>query len=268
MGARILLIEDNPVNLYLMVYLLQAHDYELLTADDGVKGLHLARKENPDLILCDVQMPEMDGYEFARHLKEDEKLHNKPLIAVTAHAMVGDQQKILGAGFDGYLTKPIDPETFVAQVVSFLDADLVSQRAPQSSMADTARDEYTILVVDNEPVNLMLASSLLQRSGYRVLSAHGMSMGLALARESRPDLILSDVCMEEGNGFDFISAVKADPNLAATPFIFITSTMTTEQGRTQGLALGADKFLFRPMEVEDLLREIMECLAPGNTNHH
>jgi len=118
--ARILAIEDNPTNLELMAYLLRAFGYEVLEATDGEVGLAVARRERPDLIICDVQMPGVDGYEVARQLKSDPTLRMIPLLAITALAMVGDRDKVLAAGFDGYIAKPLTPQTFVQQVAAFL----------------------------------------------------------------------------------------------------------------------------------------------------
>ncbi|MDQ2696850.1 MAG: response regulator, partial [Pseudomonadota bacterium] len=122
MSARILIIEDNATNLDLMAYLLTAFGHRVLTARDGEEGLAAARREAPQLIVCDVHMPRMDGYAVARRLKSHPALHAIPLVAVTALAMVGDRDRILAAGFDGYITKPIDPETFVRDVTAFLAA--------------------------------------------------------------------------------------------------------------------------------------------------
>ena len=120
MGARILIIEDNPANLELMTYLLSTFGHTVLAAEDGSRGLEVARREHPDLIISDVQLPALDGYEVARWLKSDPDLRRTPLVAVTALAMVGDRDRVLAAGFDGYLAKPIDPETFVRQMEVFL----------------------------------------------------------------------------------------------------------------------------------------------------
>src|SRR5882762_7078629 len=120
MSARILIIEDNPTNLDLMTYLLNAFGYTTLTAQDGEEGLETARQEVPDLIICDIQLPTMDGREVARRLKRDPQLHRIPLLAVTALAMVGDRARLLAAGFDGYIAKPLSPETFVQEVEKFL----------------------------------------------------------------------------------------------------------------------------------------------------
>lgn len=271
MSARVLIIEDNPANLELMTYLLRAFGHTVLTAEDGYRGLEAAVFEHPDLIICDVQLPDIDGFEVARRLKNDPRLRPIPLVAVTALAMVGDRDRVLAAGFDGYFAKPINPETFVSQIDVFLPA---GQRAttPVSPVGVTApaREKtpraYTILVVDNLPVNLDLAGSILAPSGYQVLTAGNMADGLSLARRYGCDLILSDVCMSEGSGYDFLLAVRADPRLWAIPFVLITSTMMAERDRAKGLAMGAARYLCRPMEPEVLLAEISACLHEKRTN--
>ena len=120
MSACILIVEDNPANLELMSYLLSRHGHTVLAAGDGRQGLEMVRRESPDLIVCDVQLPAMDGFEIARWLKSQPLLREIPLVAVTAFAMVGDRDRVLAAGFDGYLAKPIQPETFVQQMEAFL----------------------------------------------------------------------------------------------------------------------------------------------------
>lgn len=120
MAARIAIIEDNPDNLELMRYLLAAAGHELIVAIDGLEGLGMLQRDPPDLILCDVQLPGIDGFELLRRVRADERLRALPMIAVTSLAMVGDRDKALEAGFDGYLSKPIDPMTFSATVVEFL----------------------------------------------------------------------------------------------------------------------------------------------------
>jgi len=120
--ARILIIEDNPENMQLMVYLLTAFGHTVLETTTGETGLIAAREEAPDLILCDLHMPDMGGYEVAQRLKLDLKLAAIPLVAVTAYAMVGDREKVLAAGFNGYISKPINPELFVGEIEMFLSS--------------------------------------------------------------------------------------------------------------------------------------------------
>ena len=118
----------------------------------------------------------------------------------------------------------------------------------------------TLLVVDNSPPNLQLMHSIFEPFGYEVITASNISAGVALARETTPDLIISDVHMPAGDGFDFIRAVKADPELSSIPFIFISSTFWGDRDRIEGLALGAKKFILRPIEPRQLLLEVEACL--------
>jgi CheY-like chemotaxis protein len=120
MGYRILVIEDNPTNLELMTYLLKAFGHSTISAGDGEAGVEMALSTKPDLILCDLALPKLDGFGVARRLKAEPSVAAIPLIAVTASAMVGDRDKVLATGFDGYITKPITPESFVAEVEGFL----------------------------------------------------------------------------------------------------------------------------------------------------
>lgn len=120
MSAVILLIEDNENNRYLATYLLEAGGYKVVYALDGPSGISLANEMVPDLILLDIHLPGMDGYEVARELRQPGKLQRVLIIAVTSYAMVGDQEKVLAAGCNGYMEKPIDPDTFVSEIEEYL----------------------------------------------------------------------------------------------------------------------------------------------------
>lgn len=120
MNRRILLIEDNENNRYLVTFLLQAHGWQVLHAADGPSGLAMAARERPALVLLDIQLPGMDGYAVARALKADPALAAIPVVAVTSYAMAPDRARAMEAGCDGYIEKPIDPETFVVAVSSHL----------------------------------------------------------------------------------------------------------------------------------------------------
>ena len=260
MLARVLIIEDNLANLELMTYLLVAFGHVSLTTQNGEEGLAAARRETPDVIVCDIQLPGIDGYSVARQIKAEAALRAIPVVAVTALAMVGDREKALASGFDGYVSKPIDPETFVAHVESFLRPEQRSSRVmPEASAAAALppkNRQVTVLAVDDQSVNLILKRSILEPLGFVVLTADGMAEALRLARKTPPDMNMAD-----GNGFDFIKAVKADPRLKEIPFVFVTSTYCDEASRAKGLALGAQRFLFRPIEPEVLVAELEASLS-------
>ncbi len=120
MGAKILYIEDNPDNRLLVRRILMVEDYEVVEAEDGPSGIEAALNERPDLILMDMNLPEMDGYELTRRLRELPELAGTPIIAMTANVMHGDREKSLEAGCDGYIPKPIDVDALPRQIEQFL----------------------------------------------------------------------------------------------------------------------------------------------------
>ncbi len=121
MKNKILVIEDNEQNMYLVKYILEAHGYLVLESDNGPEGITIALSESPDLILLDIQLPGMDGYDVARALKKEPALRQVPIVAVTSYAMPGDRENVLAAGCTGYIEKPIDPDTFIHEVRRYLN---------------------------------------------------------------------------------------------------------------------------------------------------
>ena len=127
MPARILVIEDNENNMQLIAYLLRAHGFSPVLAYSGEAGLVAAVAQRPQLILLDIRMPGMDGYEVATAVRAHPELAATRVVAVTASAMVGDRERIVAAGFDGYIQKPIDPERFIGEVRRFLPSEEVAR---------------------------------------------------------------------------------------------------------------------------------------------
>ncbi|NMB79397.1 MAG: response regulator [Methanomicrobiales archaeon] len=120
MTVKILYIEDNDQNFYLVNYILAAKGYAVERAHDGKEGLDLATKGRPDLILLDIQLPVMDGYETARGLRKIPGVDATPIVALTSYAMAGDREKALAAGCNGYIEKPINPKTFTEQIEQYI----------------------------------------------------------------------------------------------------------------------------------------------------
>lgn len=120
MKNTILLIEDNEQNCYLMRFLLESHNFTVVVSMDGANGIRLAEQIKPDLILLDIQLPAMNGYAVAIALRKIASLQHTPIVAVTSYAMVGDREKCLAAGCNGYIEKPINPETFVGEILPFM----------------------------------------------------------------------------------------------------------------------------------------------------
>ena len=119
--SRALVIEDNPDNMKLITFLLAAEGYAFLCAATGRHGLELALAERPDFVLLDIQLPDMDGTEVLRALRQDPWGRCVPIIAITSYAMSGDRQRLLAAGCAGYLEKPIDPDHAVGEIRAILE---------------------------------------------------------------------------------------------------------------------------------------------------
>ncbi|MCX5707362.1 MAG: response regulator [Candidatus Omnitrophica bacterium] len=117
---RILVVEDNEKNMYLMDFLLTKGGYTVLKAETGEKGVELALKEKPDLVLMDIQLPGMDGLEATKKIRESKADGKIPIVAITSYAMTGDKEKVLAAGCNGYIEKPIDPETFLTEIQKYI----------------------------------------------------------------------------------------------------------------------------------------------------
>lgn len=274
------------------MYLLTAFGHQPLEAKDGAEGLSVMRRERPDLVLVDIHMPVMDGYEFARQVRADADFHAVPLVAVTALAMTGDREKILAHQFDGYIAKPVAPETLLAEIRKHLEPDPQDPAvAPKpegraASCAEAAPDTRTqdfapqpsgpaaaavalqpepqrpfVLFVDNSETNVRVVRASLEPSGYRVGVARSAEEGITEARRRKPDLIISDVHMPRQDGFEFLKRIMADPELSQVPFMVLTSSLLPDRDRQMALLRGAKRFLSRPIETEQLLAEVEACLS-------
>jgi two-component system cell cycle response regulator DivK len=121
MSKTILIVEDNELNMKLFHDLLEAHGYDTIQTKDGIEALRLARQHRPDLILMDIQLPEISGLEVTKWIKEDDELRSIPVVAVTAFAMKGDEEKMREGGCEAYLAKPISVAHFIKTLQTFLN---------------------------------------------------------------------------------------------------------------------------------------------------
>ena len=264
MGAKVLIIDDDPVNIDLLGYLLRAFSHEPLIAMGGEEALQMAGAHIPDLILCDIQMPHMNGFEVLRRLRADPRFAFVPIVGVTALAMVGDREKIMAAGFDGYLTKPIAPETFVAEIEKYLPPDrlssvVVEMPVPGGTtplLAPPATSSGYVLVVDDNQPNLDLLRHLITSLGTDMIGVTSAEQGLRIARANTPSLIVSDLHMPDCDGVELLEIVRSDQELRRIPFVLISATDATADEQRRALASGADGFLRRPLDPETILAHL------------
>jgi two-component system cell cycle response regulator len=244
--SRILAMDDNPANLELMNYLLTAFGHDVRAYESAPAALEAALSEDFDLILTDVRMPGMNGFEFVQRYKAQAPAP-APVIAVTALAMVGDRERMLEAGFDGYISKPIDPLSFKAEVDELLSRKL--------------QERPVILAVDDIAVNLEVIDHTLSPFGYRIVRALSVKDAVVKLRGQVPALILCDVHMPDGDGYELIEYVKQEERLRHVPFFVMSSTAWQTAEKQRALALGAEKFILRPIEPQKLVNEVRAAIG-------
>lgn len=262
MSARILIVEDTPNNLQLMRYLLEAGTHTVLAAENAEDALEIARSGKPDLVVMDVQLPGMNGDEAIMLIRSDPELKALTVVAVTAFAMVGTKEQMLDVGFDGYLTKPIEPRTFLSDIEQFLKESLRGPGLPGMTAVasfgvedgkEVASDGPVVLAVDDRPTNITLLRRMLEPYGYRINSASSIDAAIALAEREKPDAVLSDVHIGNQSGIDLLAHVRNTAELADTPFVFLTATVEHVEVITDEWDVSVIR---RPIEPARLLKEV------------
>jgi len=250
MSARILIIEDNAINAELMAYLLTAAGFAPITAADGEDGVRAARAHQPGLIVCDIELPLLDGFGVVRTLRADPLCAGTPILALTGSAE-GDA-RFLEAGFDGVIRKPIAPEHFVDELRSYLPAPR-PQPAPRR----------TILVLDDHVLNREFLRALLGYTGHRLLEAGSGTEALTLLENEHPDLVIADVLMPGMDGYEFVGRMRGLPGMAQLPVIFYTASVHEREAEELAQRCGVRCVLPKPSDPQAILRAVQDALGEG-----
>src|SRR3990172_8285833 len=237
MHRKILVVEDNEQNRILMRQILKHHGYEVLEAADGAAGLAMAGEHMPDLILLDLQMPVMGGLAVIRELRKTPELSKLKVIAVTSFAMKGDREKALEAGFDEYVTKPIDTRKFIELVKNILPEENMTLKKP------------IILCVDDEPANLKLLENILVPRGYEVVSAANGEDALLKIKTLTIDLVLLDLMLPGMDGLHVSIKIKDNKKYRNIPIIMLTA-YTGVETYIKTLSNEVFAYLQKPFEAE------------------
>jgi two-component system cell cycle response regulator len=268
MGARILVVEDTAYSLQLMAYLLTAYQYTVIEAVTGEQAIERASATAPDLVVMDLQLPGIDGFETLTALRSIPDRDAVPVIAVTSFAMVGDRDRALDAGFDHYMTKPIDPESFVEEISMRLPEQLRGRcRSPQCGTEPASpeppaaeplgRGGADVLFLDDSLINQTLLRSILEPHGYRVRTASTLDEAITAFDAACPDLVLSDIHVGDHSGVELLSHLSAVPVHHVVPFAFLSATTDW-----QDPVMGDNKtpLIRRPIEPSALLDEVRTLL--------
>lgn len=266
--ARILVVEDSPDIRILVRMLLEAAGHEVSTASDGREGVEAVRKQRPDLVLMDLSLPLLSGWEAAREIKEDPKIASIPIVAVTAHAMHGDRERALAAGCDGFIPKPIDEETFEPVVRSYLRRPVPEGAAapdtgrPPISVAASPRatEPGRILVVDDHAEVAELIRHDLESEGHEVVVARNPEQVAEIAAGDRQfDLAIVDVMLGPSSGYD----LTADLVSRANEYLPVLLVTAGEIDREKGFAAGADDFVAKPLDATELVARARSLIRVG-----
>src|SRR5213593_152254 len=208
--ARILVVEDSPDIRVLIRMLLEGAGHEVTTAADGREGVEATRRERPDLVIMDLSLPLLSGWEATRQIKSDPATASTIVLAVTAHAMHGDRERALAAGCDGFLAKPIDEETFAATIASSLGRRETGAAAPPAPFFESGEEKARILGVDDQPEVAALLQADLETDGHTVVSAAGTAQAISLfQQDGRFDLAIVDVMLGSESGYDLAGELIA-----------------------------------------------------------
>ena len=261
--SRILIVEDNRDHLELMSYILRSHGHTILSAGSAESGWTMTECcEQIDLIICDINLPRVSGLSLMRRLRLSERYKSVPIMAVTAGSL-GQAHEAFDAGVSRYVLKPIEPALFVCEVNDCLGGDnprpTPTHELP-SFAAPSPQQPAAILAVDDKPANRQLVAALLEPMGYRVIEAGGVEEALARAREKHPDLIITDVHMGDGSGFDLISQLQSDMHLSQIPWLVSSATYLAMDERARQFNLNESNFILQPWDAGDFVAKISRRL--------
>ncbi len=266
MPGRVLVVDDVPANIRLLEAKLSNEYYEVLSASNGQLAIEIARQESPDVILLDVMMPEMDGFEVCRRLKSDPVTSMIPIVLVTALSDTKDRVEGLRSGADDFLTKPVQDVPLFARVRSLIRLKMMMEEwsardktarqfgvmAEQGAMpSDDGRSGHLLLIEQNaiEASNIL---DVLTQDGHEILGATNIEEGLALSQDHAFDLIMVSTAIQEDVALRLCSKLRIQEKTRHTPILLLADV--DDKGKlAQALDLGVNDYIITPADRDELL---------------
>ena len=258
--ARILIAEDSPDIRALIQMLLEAAGHDVIAVNDGRAAVAQAREARPDLILMDLSLPILSGWEATRQIRVDPSGAGIPILAVTAHAMQGDRERALAAGCDGFIPKPINEATFATRVASYLGTRSAAPVEPPGRGALPGSEPGRILVVDDHPEIALMIQADLEARGHEVLVATGSAPALELwEKDARFDLCIIDVMLGSDSGYTLTESLTKR-SAEYVPVLLVTAGTID---RERAYDAGADDFIGKPIETVELRARARSLIRIG-----
>jgi len=272
---KVLIADDEPKNIKILEAMLAGHGYRLLTAGNGQEALDRAFSENPDLILLDILMPELNGFEVTRILKKDSRTKNIPIILVTALDGPESRNTGLEAGAEDFLNKPVKAVELKARVKSMLRLkqyrDQLSIRSQSEDMLAEAlgvkassrlqqkEDVPLVLLVEDNQIDADIVRHFMKEEPVRLVVATTGREAFSLLNSQRVDLVLLDIVLPDISGFEIFRSLKENEKSKDIPVMIITS-LSGFESKITGLELGSDDFLIKPIVKRELLARMRVLL--------
>jgi CheY-like chemotaxis protein/class 3 adenylate cyclase len=246
-GLTVLLVDDSDLIHRHTRPILQAEGYEVVEAWDGEEALALCAQRLPDLILTDVEMPKLDGWELCRRIKQDAKTAHVPVVICSSLGAAADLERGFDLGADEYLVKPVIAEELVGRLQALLATKMLSKRE-------------RLLVVDDSAAIRHLVSDCLKRQGFQVATAVDGQDGFEKALEGSPELILTDYDMPRMTGFELVVALRRDERTRDIPIVMLTAR-DTKRDQAQMRAAGLNSYLVKPFGTDKCIALVERVLA-------
>ena len=276
-GAKILIVDDDPKNVKLMRLILGSSGYELLSADNGTAAIEMVDQHQPDVLLLDVMMPGLNGYEVTRHIKGNPETESIPIILVTALDGREDKLRGMDAGAEEFLTKPVNPVEIETRVASMLklkryrdQLDIRSRSSSHVCAVDTRAGSRSgsegpgrILVVEDNEKDLKLLLSHLPEYADQVDIASDGKEALRMLSQGQYKLALVDIMLPEKDGFQICKKIKAEDETRDIQVILITCLNDLEN-KIRGVELGADDYLIKPFDPRELKARVKALLKKND----
>ncbi|MCR4396273.1 MAG: response regulator, partial [Candidatus Saccharicenans sp.] len=269
-GLRVLVVDDNQTNRVILKEMLQSWRMKPEEAASGPQALKLIqaaidRKEAFELFILDLSMPEMDGFELIRKVKEIEEARQVPIIILTSADRVGDLHQARELGVQAYLVKPVRPSDLLDTIMAIkgtaeaepkLEVPITEHTLPEF------RRKYHILLAEDNPVNQKVAIHLLQKKGHRVTVAENGRQALEFLEKEKFDLVLMDVQMPEMDGFEATRQIRQQEKASGEHLPIVAMTAHAMKGdREKCLEAGMDDYVAKPLYPEQLYRAIERAIA-------
>lgn len=264
MPGRVLVVDDVAANVRLLEAKLSNEFYDVLTASDGEQAIQIAKTESPDIILLDVMMPGMDGFQVTRALKADPQTRLIPIVLVTALSDIKDRVEGLRAGADDFLTKPVQDISLFARVRSLLRLKMMIEEwrardrtakqfgvISQAEQDDEGRKGLLLLIEEN-PIDASNIVEILSEDGHEILGAINTDEGFLLAQQRSFDLIMISTSMNEDATLRLCSKIRTQEKTRHTP-ILLLSEYDDKARLAQALDLGVNDFIITPADKDELL---------------